>query len=166
MSSETKPKRAGATRAPRVALTDLDTGEVITGDLQLKGRPKRKYYSEDYILMFSKGFGSIATDKTMTMETMRVLMFLLFKTEMKNWVQLQQAEIAEALGMKQPNVSKALKKLTEKGILETTAKMGKAKNYKISVDFAWRGTGSDYEKAKQTKIINARKRFLENGARN
>lgn len=119
--------------------------------------------------MFIEGFGTLATDKTMTMESMRVLMYLLFKTQMKNWVQLQQKEIAEALGMKQPNVSKAIKSLTEKGFLETTTKMGKAKNYRISIDFGWRGTGPEYAKIKKNKdakqIIDGRKRFAENGLR-
>lgn len=164
MNEEKIPKkRVGPSKAPRVGLTDLDTGAVITGELQVKSRPSIKYYSEDYILMFSKSFGNIAVDKSFTMETYRVLMFLLYKTEMKNWVQIQQSEIAEALGMKQPNVSKAIKKLVEKGIVETTAKMGKAKNYKISVDFGWRGTGAEYEKAKKQKVVDARRRFAENG---
>lgn len=166
MNSEKNPKnRDGASKAPRVGLTDLDTGEVITGDLSIKGKPPVRHYSEDYILMFSKSFGNIALDKDFKMETYRVLMFLLYKTQMKNWVQIQQTEIAEALGMKQPNVSKAIKLLVQKGIVETTTKMGKSKNYKIAVDFAWRGTGNDYKRAKDQKIVDARRRFAENGLR-
>jgi predicted XRE-type DNA-binding protein len=170
MSDQVKQaKRAGASRAPRFGITDLDTGEVLTQDLRLKGNSPRKYYSEEYILMFIQGFGDIATDKTMTIESMRVLMFLLFKTQMKNWVQLQQSEIAEALGMKQPNVSRALKKLVDKGILEATTKMGKAKNYRVSIDFGWRGTGPEYAKLRKNKdaqnIIDGKKRFARNAVK-
>lgn len=137
----------------RVLNVDADTGEIVDGGVLVHRQAKIKHYSKDYIIMFQEIFERIATDQTLKLEELRVLNFLLAKTKMENWVHLPLKEIALALGMQVPNVSRAMKKLLEKGLIEETVKMGRAKNYKISSQVGWRGTGESYRKATFLNLV-------------
>lgn len=156
--------RKGATRghAPRrIGMIDLDTGEMIEEGIPVLRQPKIKHYAEDYMVMFLKEFEQIVTDNTMKFDEYRVFFFIVSRTQMKNWIQIQQSEIAEILKMKQPNVSRALKKLITKGLIETTTKMGKAKNYRVSIKVGWRGAGKSYTEEKTLRLVKGMRAHTE-----
>ncbi|WP_147238663.1 winged helix-turn-helix domain-containing protein, partial [Acinetobacter baumannii] len=56
-------------------------------------------------------------------------------------------DIAESLGMKKPNVSKAVKNLIEFGIILEGPKIGRSKTYRLNPQFGWKGTVSNHKKA-------------------
>lgn len=156
-----RPKLAHS-RQIRVGSVDLDTGEIIDGGGVFVQRPvKIKHFTQDYMIMFLQSFALIAQDKDLRGETTAVLLYIVSKAQMKNWVQLQQKEIGEALGMKVPNVSRALKKLQEKGLIEATTKLGKAKSYRVSMDFGWRGPGKAYTEEKTLRLVKAMRAHTE-----
>jgi len=134
-------------------MIDLDTGEVMDEGVPVLKRPKVRHFTEEYMIMFLRTFEQIAVDSSMKYEEYRVFFLIVSRTEMKNWIQIQQSEMARVLGMKQPNVNRALKKLIERGILETTATLGKAKNYRVSAKIGWRGTGQSYSEEKTLRLV-------------
>ena len=158
--TDKKPKLAHS-RKIRVGSVDLDTGEIL-GDGVIVQRPvKIKHFTQDYMIMFLQIFEEIAKDDTIKLDEYRVLNLLVSRTQMKNWVQLQQKEIAEALGMKVPNVSRALKKLQTKGLIEATIKLGKAKNYRVSIKVGWRGAGKSYTEEKTLRLVKGMRAHTE-----
>jgi predicted transcriptional regulator len=145
-------KGASGSKEIRVGQVNLDTGEILEGQIQTVLKPvKVKHFTQDYMIMFLKSFADVAKDKELRGVPTAVLLHIVSQAEMKNWVQLQQQEIAEALGLKQPHVSRALKTLQKKGLIEATAKLGKAKSYRISMTFGWRGPGKAYADEKSRR---------------
>ncbi len=80
-------------------------------------------------------------------EQIKVLMMLLADLDYVNYIQVAQIDIAETLGMKKPNVSKAVKNLIEFGIILEGPKIGRSKTYRLNPQFGWKGTVSNHKKA-------------------
>ncbi|HYW10555.1 MAG TPA: helix-turn-helix domain-containing protein [Longimicrobium sp.] len=73
-------------------------------------------------------------------DTWRVLFFLLGRLEYENHLRVGQGEIARVLEMHKSSVSRALKRLTERGILKPTGEMaGRSSFYTLDTQLAWRG---------------------------
>lgn len=92
-------------------------------------------------------------------EQMRVLMLMMGKLDFENWIRVSQAELADELGMKRPNVSKAIKLLVEKGILHKGPKVGNSWTYRLDPYFGWKGKASKKKAAEKT-IREAKKKGL------
>lgn len=156
MSNETTSrtiKGARGAKTIRVGSVDLDTGEILEGEVPVLRPVKVKHFTQDYMIMFLQSFEKVAQDKDLRGVPTSVLLYIVSKAKMKNWVQLQQQEIADALGLKQPHVSRALKTLREKGLIEETTKLGKGKSYRISMEFGWRGAGKSYTEEKKLRLV-------------
>ena len=70
----------------------------------------------------------------------RILFFLLGRLEYENHLRVGQSEIVRELGMHKSSVSRALKLLTDRGILQPTGeKAGRSSFYKLDTQLAWRG---------------------------
>lgn len=80
-------------------------------------------------------------------EQTKVLMMLLADLDYENYIQVAQIDIAESLGMKKSNVSKAVKNLIEFGIILEGPKIGRSKTYRLNPQFGWKGTVSNHKKA-------------------
>lgn len=72
-------------------------------------------------------------------EQYRVLMYLMSKLDFENYLRITQMNVAEALNMKQPSVSKAIKGLLERDVLITGPKVGTAKTYRLNPRMAYKG---------------------------
>lgn len=139
-------------------LVDRETGEKVEGGVpvyvqQGKQRMKIRWYDKEYMLMFQDSVDKLAEDPDMTGEAWRVLMKMVAKLGMKNWVHVEQKTLAEELKMQKTNVSRAVKKLLEKGIIEEGPRIGKSKSYRLSVDLGWKGAGQEYGNLKLLKNI-------------
>ena len=77
-------------------------------------------------------FSKISKDSELTLEPLRVLIFLLDLLDVERDRQISQVEIAEALYMQASNVSRAIALLVRKGILETGPKVGKSCSYRLN----------------------------------
>jgi len=71
------------------------------------------------------------------------------KLDFENYICLTQKSVAEALRMRKPNVSRAFKKLVEKGIIHEGPKIGKTKTYRLDPSFGYKGRSKNYEKLKK-----------------
>ena len=88
---------------------------------------------------FRKGFSEIAADKEMTMEPYRVLLYLMSRLDFDNFIYVTQAEIAAFLGMKKPNVSRAMKLLERKELILRGPKLGHSHAWRLNPDYGYKG---------------------------
>ncbi len=136
-------------RKRRLATVDLDTGE-ITDDL-LVAAPKKRYIQGEFIMATQDALIRLAKDKDLTGEDLKVLLIYLGNLNFENYIPIHQAYIAEDLEMKKQNVSRATKKLVEKGILLEGAKVGRHQTYRLNPFYGWKGKADkkyweEYEK--------------------
>jgi len=79
-------------------------------------------------------------DKPLTQTEYRVRDMLLGSMGLGNWGIVNQAELARQIRVHRPDVSKAIKRLIELGIVERGEKLGKSCQYRISPGFSFKGT--------------------------
>lgn len=80
-------------------------------------------------------------------EQFKVLMMLLADLDYENYIQVAQADIAEALGMQKTNVSRSVKSLIDLGVMLEGPKIGRSKTYRLNPQFGWKGTVANHKKA-------------------
>ena len=136
---------------------DRKTGEVMQGCMvYIPYRPK---LTERWFMAFQDAFEEIAKDPELTLEPKNVLFYLYSKLDFENFIQQTQKEIAEALGMKKENVSRAMKLLTSKQIVLEGPKVGKSKCYRLNPNYGWKGKVKTLQEARreQLKVIQGGK---------
>lgn len=124
------------------SVLDLTTAEILGGEgnrgnfVFVRSIPKIK---ESWFMFFQKGSVELAKDKDISWETYRVFHMLLGQLDFENYILIPQSEIVKELDMKKQNVSRAIKKLVEKGILIKGEKLGKTYSYKLNSYYGWKG---------------------------
>ena len=83
--------------------------------------------------MFRDWLRKIAKDKGLRGEDYRVLLILLASTE-SNSVEITQIEIAQSLEIKRTRVSRAIKRLTENGVIKKKLIAGKLVGYRFLIE--------------------------------
>ena len=117
---------------------DIYTGEQF-GLPVLVGRKDSPYSNGWYMGNQELAREIFAKDKDIKSETHRVLWFIISILDFENWVQLSITEIANELGMRQPNVSKAIKVLENKEVIIRGPKVGRFFTFRINPEFGWKG---------------------------
>lgn len=136
---------------------DKQTGEVMQGCMvYIPYRPK---LTERWFMAFQDSFEEIAKDPELTLEPKNVLFYLYSKLDFENFIQQTQMEIAEGLGMKKQQVSRAMKLLTTKGIILEGPKVGRSRCYRLNPNYGWKGKVKTLQEARkeQLKIIQGGK---------
>ena len=117
---------------------DIYTGEQY-GLPVLVGRKDSPYANGWYMGNQELAREIFAKDKDIKSETHRVLWFIISILDFENWVQLSITEIANELGMLQPNVSKAIKVLENKEVIIRGPKVGRSFSFRFNPEFGWKG---------------------------
>jgi len=134
----------------RLRSIDETTGEVLEGvAVWVAPRaptPYRGWYmqSQDAIL-------ALAQDKELAGRPTRVLLYLLSRLDYENFLYVPQVDVCEALGLKAPHVSSAIKLLTEKGILIRGPRIGRSFGWRLNPHFGWRGKVRNLHEARIAK---------------
>ena len=117
------------------------TGEVLDGMPVFFKKPSglTQLYGESFVAMNQNALISMATDKDITLEHHRVLMYLFGCLDFNNYIQVPQIEIAKVLGMQRPNVSRALSMLISKGILIEGPKIGRTYSFRLNPNYGYKG---------------------------
>lgn len=125
---------------------DLETGELLV-DYVAYVLPKRKngFGVGGWSAMANHAYAILKTFKKV--EDFRVLMALLERLEFDNLILVNQSEIARELEMLQPNVSAAIKRLVEVGVILKGPKKGSGCSYKLNPNFGWKGSAKGHVKA-------------------
>ena len=138
---------------------DKYTGEEF-GFPVIVGR-KRNPYGKGWVMNSQEALEIVAKDRDIKGETYRVLFFICARLDFENWVQISVTEIANELGMHQPDVSKAMKVLENKQIILRGPKVGRSYAFMLNPEFGWKGKVTnleDYRRQewdKETKHLKA-----------
>jgi hypothetical protein len=95
---------------------------------------------KDWLMLFHSGSELLAKDKEMTGEAFRVFHYAMSHVNYENELLVTQANVKEALGMRQQHVSRAFKLLVKKEILIEGKKLGTSKIYYLNPYFGWKGS--------------------------
>ena len=124
-------------RIRRLLNVDVDTGEILEGTPILMY--PRIRIREAFFMGFQQKLKSIAMDKELTGESLRVWLYMLSEMRYENCIFISHTEMAKDMGMLPPNTCRALRKLLSKGLILEGPKIGPAKSYRVSSDIAWKG---------------------------
>ena len=152
-------------RHRKIASFDQDTGEILRGVIVYCG-VKQNPYSTGWVMNSQEALELLASDKDLTKESLRVLMFLMARLDFENWIQITQKEISEKLGIKKSNISKAVLLLEEKGIILRGPKLGRSSAFRLNPYFGWKGKVKKFgriSKKRRRPIFQKKKykRFLK-----
>ena len=127
----------------RLGTVDLDTGELVEGvnvwcPTEKKGG-FQLLYGWRYCIMAQDAMTMIAADREITGATLKVFIYMAGRLDFENYIRIQQTEIAEALHMYKPDVSKAVKLLEGKNILLRGPKVGQSYSWRMNPNFGYKG---------------------------
>ncbi|RKP43776.1 MarR family transcriptional regulator [Cohnella endophytica] len=137
-------------------LVNTETGEIVLAVVELR----RKYFSGGFFMAMQEGFLHLAK-LGLTGEQLSVLMYVFGKLDFENWLRIGQQEIADELGMKKPNVSRAMKVLVEKRIIHKGPKVGTSLTYRLDPGFGLKGRAKNEKTIRKDIADMARQRGLQ-----
>jgi hypothetical protein len=127
-----------------------------TGEIRKDGIPvwlgNKTHVGERFFMAFQDRFMEIAQDREITAEPRRILDYVMAVLDFENFIQVSQAQISKNLGMKQQNVSRALKLLCKKKIIYLGPKIGKSLSYRLNFMYGWKGSASNLNKQKKSYL--------------
>ena len=97
-----------------------------------------KFIKKDYYRGFSEATLAIATDEELLHTDLRVLLGVIALMEYENVLDISQQALGQALGIKQPNIAKSIKKLVEKGYLQVMGQRIRQNVYRVNPYFAFK----------------------------
>ncbi len=118
-------------------IVDSETGEIRT-EIPFLTRRKANLYGE-YVMARQEGFLRLSKEKDLTGDDYRVLNVYFGNLDFENYIQMSQQAIADYLEMRKQHVSRATKKLVEKGILVAGTKVGRHNTYRLNPFYGWKG---------------------------
>ena len=71
----------------------------------------------------------------------------LARLDYENLIQVNQAEVAEQVGMNRHNVNRSIKKLIELGVVLEGVKIGVSRSYRLNPNFGWKGSAKGHREA-------------------
>lgn len=128
----------------KITQINHETGEILDGVLVYVPK-KRKSPFERHFTMNQDALKILA--KELNHEQFKVLMMLLADLDYENYIQITQQDIADSLGMKKSNVSRAVKGLINLRIVLEGPKVGRSKTYRLNEQFGWKGSVPNHKKA-------------------
>ena len=146
-------------RRRKIASFDQDTGEILKGVIVYCG-VKQNPYSTGWMMNSQDALELLASDRDLTKESLRVLMFLMARLDFENWIYITQKEMAEILGVKKQNISKAISLLEEKNIILRGPKLGRSNAFRLNPYFGWKGKVKnleDYRKKEEDQYFKEKR---------
>lgn len=140
--AENDPDTTKSGRRRKLVTVDADTGERVEGVAVLVGGKKSaftKIYGRRWFVVSQEPMAMLAADKDMTLEPHRVLLYLMSRLDFDNFIYVTQAEISDYLGIKKPNVSRAMKLLERKGLILRGPKLGHSHAWRLNPDYGYKG---------------------------
>ena len=134
----------------KIASVDQKTGEILEGVIVYCG-VKRNPYAKGWVMNSQEALELLASDKELSKESLRILMFLMARLDFENWIQVTQREIVEILGIKKQNVSKAINLLEKKEIILRGPKLGKSYAFRLNPLFGWKGKVKNLDEYRKEK---------------
>lgn len=141
----------GAEAMRRIDQIDTSTGEIVGGVLALI-QPKRKNgFGEGWFAMSQTALKAIR-EAGLQGRDYEVMFALLEILDFENLIQVNQAEIAQALNMKPSHMSRSVKNLVETGVLLEGPRIGRSKTYRLNPNLGWKGSAKGHNEALRAKM--------------
>jgi biotin operon repressor len=139
-------------RQVRLGQVDLATGELLEGATLAVVFPRRRNG-------FTTGWVAMAQDPLMKLAqadlgqvAMRVLFALLAKLDFENYLVVSHAELARELGLLRPNISRAVARLVEEGVLLVGPRVHQKGTYTLNPQYGWKGSARGHQDALQQRM--------------
>jgi DNA-binding transcriptional ArsR family regulator len=136
----------------RIGSVDLNTGELLDGVKVWFGRKLVSPYGRDWMQVNQNALVEIAADRDIGGEALRVFLYLNGRLDFENLIVVPQAEVAEALSLRQPAVSRAIKLLVAKGIIVRAPQTGRVTALRLNPHYGWKGKVRNLRQARQTRL--------------
>jgi biotin operon repressor len=131
----------------RLGQVDLATGEILEGATLAVFYPKRKNgFTAGWVAMAQEPMMKLA-QADLGKEAMRVLFAALSKLDFENWISLSHADLGRELNIKRPNISRAIARLTEEGVLLPGPKLHGRGTYTLNPNYGWKGSAKGHQTA-------------------
>lgn len=137
---------AKATGVSDAGIQTKDMGLLSSEEFVFVAIPRVQYKMQGWVMWMQEAFKALAKDKEITGYDRRVLDYLMSIMDFENYIGIDQTEIAEFIEIQRPHVSRSIKKLVEKGILEEGPKIGRNKSYTMNYHYAWKGKAINRQK--------------------
>lgn len=131
-----------------VGQVDLLTGEMLDGAALAVIYPKRKngFSSTGWVAVSQNPMLELAR-ADLGGEASRVLFFVLAKLDFENWINLNQTDAAQEMGLQRQNFVRGLRKLIELGVVLPGPKVGRNATYRLNPSFGWKGSAKGHNEA-------------------
>ena len=127
---------------------DADTGEVDDGFCAVVFKRARNGFGDKWCAMGQEAAELLALNgRALGMDGLRLLWWMISRMSFENHILVSQSEVARRMGMKQPAVSRSMRRLVDLGVLEQGPKVGSLRSYRLNPSFGWRGSGKTHQKA-------------------
>jgi hypothetical protein len=145
---------------------DAWTGEVLQGAQLALIYPKRKngFQQGGWLAMAQTPMELIATTKGLGEQALRVSYMLAARIDFENWINVNQAELGERLGMKRQHVGRALADLEQLGMLLRGPKVGRNVTWRLNPAFGWKGSAKNHKTALRDQLSAKGLTVIEGGA--
>jgi len=136
----------------RLGQVDMSTGELLEGATLAVFYPKRKNgFTTGWLAMAQEPLMKLA-QAGLGAEAMSVLLALLAKLDFENYLVLNQAQLGRELGLKAPNVSRAVARLVEEGVLLAGPRIQVSRTYTLNPSYGWKGSARGHQEALQARM--------------
>lgn len=126
----------------RLGAIDLDSGELVN-DARIYDAQKKVgfqlLYGWNYCFMAQNGMLKIAADKDLTGQQLRVFLYVTAKMDFENFLRVRQEDIAQELDMQKADVSRAMKALEKKGVLQRGPKVAQSYTWRMNPNYGYKG---------------------------
>lgn len=149
---QTGQQKSNVVRFQRRFAVFTDENDQIT-ELAPDWKRKRKL-GVNWMAFYQDSLRWLATEN-LPNEQYRVLLYLLGKLDFENYIRIPQKDVAEALGMKRPAVTRAIGGLLKRDVL-ARIKIGTANTYRLNPYVGYKGkdptkTVIEYDELKRRK---------------
>ena len=136
----------------RLGQVDMATGEILEGATLAVFYPRRKNgFTTGWLAMAQEPLMKLA-QADLGSEEMRVLFALLAKLDFENYLAVNQAELGRELGLKSPNVSRAVARLIDEGVLLPGPRVQGHGTYTLNPHYGWKGSARGHQEALQARM--------------
>ena len=125
---------------------DHQTGEVVEGFVAYVVPKRKNGFQKGWMAMAQESMMMLA-QSNLTGNDMKVMWAMLARLDYENLIQVNQAEVAEQVGMNRHNVNRSIKKLIELGVVLEGVKIGISRSYRLNPNFGWKGSAKGHREA-------------------
>ncbi len=127
-------------------------GEVYEGAALALIFPKRQNgFYEGWVAMAQPALKALAAGN-FGGEAYRVLFSIIAILDFENWIQLNQTEMANEMGIKKQNFQRALRKLEKENILIRGPSVGRGTTFRLNPNYGWKGSAKKHNEALKVKM--------------